>query len=397
MSFFSKIFSQSPKKDELILVFDIGSSSVGGALFYIQKSGIPKIIFSIREPVTLEQEVDADRLLLLTTKSLEAVASKISTKGVGAPKKIFCVLSSPWYASQTRIISLKKNTPFLFNSKLADSLITKEISLFEEEHLKKYVDAGSKIIAIELKNMKTTLNGYDTPEPTNKKTKELEMTMFISMSGEQVLEKIKSVVCRYFGCESIKFSSFTMASFTVARDIFANHENFLLIDIGGEVTDISMIKKEIVRESTSFPLGPNFIIRGVAKELNSTLDEAKSLISLYKDGHADGKMEQKLDSVVGRLSTEWLKKFQESLAGLSNDISIPATIFVNVDQDLADFFSETIKTDQLNQYTLTESKFQVVFLGTEALHNFVQFDKDVIRDPFIMMESIYINRFLSQI
>lgn len=394
MGIFSKLFSGSQKKDELVLVFDIGSSSVGGALFSMQKSGIPKIILSLREPIPLEQEVNSDRFLSLTVKSLELLAGRISLKGVGAPKRVFCVLSSPWYASQTRTISLKKNTPFVFNTKLADDLIAKEISFFEEEHLKKYLDAKSKIVAIELKNMQTILNGYATPNPFNQKAQELEMIMFISMSGEQVLEKIKEAIQKHFSCEGIKFSSFTIASFTVARDIFAHHQDFLLIDIGGEVTDISMIKKEILRGSVSFPLGPNFMIRGVAEELGCSLDEARSFISLFKDGHMDGGTEKKLGPVISKLRGSWLQKFQESLVNLSNDISIPATIFVNVDQELSDFFSETIKSEQLNQYTLTESKFQVIFMGTEMLHGAAEIEKDVTRDPFLIIESIYINRFL---
>ncbi|OGI90186.1 hypothetical protein A2911_02150 [Candidatus Nomurabacteria bacterium RIFCSPLOWO2_01_FULL_40_15] len=388
------IFSKSKNKEELVVVFDVGSSSVGGALFWMQKSGVPKIIFSIREPIILEDKINSDRFLFLTTKSLEIVASKISSKGIGAPKRVFCVLSSPWYASQTRTISLRKNTPFVFSLALANSLITKEINLFEEEHLKKEVDAGNKIIAIELKNMQTILNGYVSPKPLNQKVKELEIMVFISMSGEQVLEKIKEAISPYFNCDKIKFSSFMVASFTVVRDIFAHHENFLLIDIGGEVTDISLIKKEILRGSVSFPLGPNFMIRGVASELNCTLSEAKSFISLYKDGHATESTEQKLGPIISKLKSEWLTLFQESLVTLSNDISIPSVIFLTVDRDLADFFSETIKSEQLNQYALTESKFKVIFFGTEELHGAAVMERNVIRDPFLITEAIYINRFL---
>ena len=126
------IFGGTKHKEELALVFDIGSSSVGGALFIMQKNNVPQIIFSIREPIVLEKEISFDRFLNLAMQSLLMVASKISTQGLGAPKKIFCVLSSPWYASQTRAIVLKKNAPFIFNSKLADSLIEKEIKLFED-------------------------------------------------------------------------------------------------------------------------------------------------------------------------------------------------------------------------------------------------------------------------
>lgn len=388
------IFSKPKEEKELVLVFDIGSSSIGGAVFEVQKRGIPKIIFSIREPIILEEKINSNRFLFLTTKSLETVASKICMKGIGKPSKIFCVLSSPWYAFQTRTIKLEKNIPFLFTSKLADSLIQKEISLFEEEHLAKFSNTDDQVRLIEFKNMKTMLNGYVTSDPYNKKTKKLEMVVFVSMSTEKILKQIEETIFRHFHSEKVRFSSFVIVSFAVARDMFVLQENFLLIDIGGEVTDIAMIKKDILGDSISYPLGRNFMIRGVAKKLDCPLEEAKSLISLYKDGHAVESIEKKFEPIINDLKNEWLKGFQESLANLSDDISVPATIFITVDQDLANFFSKIIKTEQFNQYTLTESEFRIIFLEAQTFHGVATFKEETIRDPFLIIESIYINRFI---
>ncbi|MEK7588601.1 MAG: hypothetical protein AAB438_02165 [Patescibacteria group bacterium] len=390
MGFFSRIKSTS----ELALVIDIGSSSVGASLFWMQSTGIPKIIFSMREPITLEEDLTIDRFMFFTIKSLNMIVSKICMTGIGRPSKIFCVLSSPWYASQTRVVKLEKNASFIFTEKLADSLIQKEVSLFKEEYAVKDSHPENKIRPIELKNMKTILNGYDTPKPINQKAKSLEMTIFASVSQEEILQKIEETVNRHFHTKEIRFSSFVMSSFTVARDMFVNQDNFLLINIGGEVTDISMIKKEIIQESVSYPAGRNFIIRSVAKSLGITLPEAKSLLSLYKDGHMEGNGDSKAENVINDIKTKWLKKFQESLSNLTNDISIPATIFITVDEDLFQFFSDIIKTEQFNQYTLTESKFRLIFLSTEALHGIATFEGDTIRDPFLIIEAIYINRFL---
>ena len=158
-----------------------------------------------------------------------------------------------------------------------------------------------------------------------------------------------------------------------------------------------MIKKNVLRDSISFPLGRNFLTRGVASSLGCALNEANSLISLFKDEHTEKTLAKKLALIINRLKAEWLRKFQESLADLSNDISIPATIYIIVDKDLTDFFSETIKTEQFNQYTLTESKFKVIFLNTELLHGITIFEEKVIREPFLIIDSIYINRFLIKI
>jgi len=391
---FMRIFSDDKKKEELMLVFDIGSSSVGGALFLMQNSRVPKIIFSIRESITLQKDLNADQFLSFTIKSLDIIVNKIYMAKLGAPKRIFCVLSSPWHVSQARVIKLAKNTPFVFTSKLADSLIQKEISLFEEEHLKKYANTGSSFRSIEFKNIKTMLNGYETSQPLNQKVKEIEMTVFISISEELVLKKIEETIGQYFHFKEIKFSSFVIASFTIVRDIYINQENFLLIEIGGEVTDISMIKKNTLRESSSFPLGRNFIIRGVSSILRSSLDEAKSFISLFQNGHTALDMSKKLSPIIDKLKMEWLQKFQESLANLSNDISIPETIYMVVDKDLAGFFCETIENEQFNQYTLTESKFKVVFLSVEVFHGMATFEENIVRDSGLIIDSIYINRFL---
>ncbi|OGI62957.1 hypothetical protein A2818_00345 [Candidatus Nomurabacteria bacterium RIFCSPHIGHO2_01_FULL_40_12] len=388
------IFRADKEKNKLALVFDIGSSSVGGALFYMQDSGFPNIIFSIRQPITLEADINVDRFFILTIKALEIVANRICMAGMGAPHMIFCVLSSPWYVSQNRIMRLKKNAPFIFTSKLADELIQKELALFKEEHLQKYTNIAHSIRPIEFKNIKTSLNGYETLSPLNQKAKELEMSIFVSMSEEQVLGKIEETIKKNFQSKEIKFSSFVMASFAVVRDMYINQENFLLIDIGGEVTDISMVKKNVLREATSFPLGSNFLIRGVASAFACSLGEAKSYLSLFKDEHAEKSVLEKLEAIINKLRTEWLLKFQDSLARLTSDISVPATIYMAVDKEFAEFFSEIIKNEQFNQYTLTESKFKIIFLSTEIFHGMAVFKEDVIRDSFLIIDSVYINRFL---
>ena len=388
------IFWSKKSKEKLVLVFHIGSSSVGGALFSVQDSGVPKIILSINEEIDLQNTFNIDEFLSTTLESLEILVEKIHKAGMGVPKMTFCILSSPWYVSQTRVIRLEKNAPFIFTSKLALDLIQKEISLFEEEYLAKYRDAKSPVKVIEFKNIKTVLNGYETSSPLDQKIRELEMTIFISISGEQVLQKIEKIITRHFHLAEIKFSSFIMTAFAVVRDIYAYNTDFLLIDIGGVVTDISMIKKNILHESISFPLGLNFMIRGVASALHCSLSQARSLVSLLKDGHATESATKKIGSVVDRLKTEWLHKFQESLSNLSHDISIPSTIYLAVNKEMANFFTETIKNEQFNQYTLTESKFQVIFLDTKVFHGMANFEDNVVRDSNLIIDSIYINRFL---
>lgn len=382
------------EKENFVLLFDIGSSSIGGVFLKTQNSGIPKIVFSVREPIVLKEEINVDQFLSLTIKSLEIVVNKAYMAGFGKPDKIFCTLSSPWYVSQTRIINYTKNTPFVFTAKLADNLIQNEINVFEMEHLAQYINTEHSVRIIELKNIKIMMNGYETTSPLNQKGKELEMTVFISMSPEKILKTIENVIAKHFHFKEIFFTSFVMAFFTVIRDLYSHQDDFLLVDIGGEVTDISIVKKNILREAVSFPIGRNSVVRGVAYESKYSLDEAKSSISLLKDDHADALMVKKFEPIISKLKTEWLQKFQESLSTLSHDISVPHTIYMAIDKDFVGFFSEIIKTEQFNQYTLTDSKFEVIVLNAEILQGLASFEGGTLRDPFLIIGSIYINRFL---
>ena len=387
--------STSKEKDELVLIFDIGSSVISGGLFLMQKSGVPKIIFTVRENINIPTTIDANKFLLLTLQSLKVVTEKIHNAGLGAPDKIFCVLSSPWYLSQTRFIDLEKNTEFIFTPQLADDLVKNEVSLFKAERGPTFGITRDRDRTIELKNIKIYLNGYETAKPLKQRAKTLEMIIFISISPEDVLDRIEKTISKFFHPKELKFVSSSLALFVTVRDLFNNQDNFLLVDIGGDLTNISMTKKDILRESISFPSGINFFIRGLSKGMRCSLSEAQSFLSLYRDGHASLDVAKKIETIVDGLKTEWLHKFQESLANLSNDISVPANIYMFVEQEWASFFSELIKKEQFNQYTLAEDKFKITPLNTEALHGLASFGDNVLRDPALIVGAVYINRHMN--
>jgi hypothetical protein len=387
------MFSSLKKEDELFLVFDLGSASVRGAIFTIDSNKVPHILFSVSEPIKLKDELNFDEFFKATISALDIVSGKIFFKKLGAPKKIFAILSSAWFVSEIRNISYESDKNFVFDQKFADSLIKTEIEKFEKE----YGDKDSEfkeMTPIELRTTKILLNGYNVPAPMNQKTQKAEMSIFVSLSSKVFVKKVEETINKHFSIAEIKFSSFVMASFAVVRNLFISQENFILIDISGEITDISMVKKDILNSSISFPFGVNYILRNIAKNFNCSIYHAKSMFALYKENHADEETMKRMDFIIKTLAKDWLRRFQESLTNFSNDISIPSTIFLTVENDFADFFSETIKSDQFHQYTLADSKFKIIYMGTQALHGIAIYENSEKRDPFITIDCIYISNFL---
>lgn len=394
------LFSFNTKKD-LVAVFDISSGSVGGALVQIseKESGThATILYSTRVPIIFQTNLNFERFLASMLSSLVEVSSELEKQKLGAPKDVFCFLASPWYASQTRIIKLSKEAPFTITEKIIKGLIDAEVKAFETEELKKYSGLGNHTRIIENETVVMSVNGYKTESPLGRKARDLELTLFMSMSPERVTQSVEHIIKKHFNVSTIRFSSFIFSFFVAVRDLFMKQENFLLLDIGGEITDLAIVKNNILHESVSFPLGKSFLIRRIASSLNTTPEEGLSLLRIFLAGDMEETQALRLKDILEKARIEWLSSFQSSLATISNDLSLPETVFITVDDDVSSWFFDSIKKEEYNQYTLTEKQFNVIMLGASPLNKVSEFAASLkSRDQFLMIESIFITRIINRI
>ncbi len=322
-------------------------------------------------------------------------AGRVKQAKLGAPVRSYCFLASPWYACQIRTIRLAKGAPFIFTEKLRQELVTKEITLFETTDLKKFGPPESLKI-LETKNVEVKLNGYRVDDPFGKKVREVELTVFFSVSPKIVLEYIEHAIEKSFTLPKLHFFSFLFSSFVVMRNLFTHDEEFLLVDIGGEVTDISLVKKANLVHAVSYPLGKNFVLRRLASALGKTMPEVRSLIALYLQGGLDASAKSTLEPQLASAKTEWLSAFQKSLFSITNELSLPEKVLITADMELADWFREVIETEEFSQYVLTEKKFNAILVGGSLLYDFCNLADNVERNPFLMLESVFAIRSTNQ-
>ena len=124
------LFSKNKKNSNSspVVLFDIGSGSVGAALVVFGKDDKPTILHSVRAPITFQKEIRPDLFIKRMLHSLESVALELEQKGIAKlgrgifGKKhigeILCVFSSPWYTSQTKILTYERKKPFMVDSRL---------------------------------------------------------------------------------------------------------------------------------------------------------------------------------------------------------------------------------------------------------------------------------------
>lgn len=386
-------FNSSSNKERLVAIFDIGSGSVGGALARIPTDGkgIPTIIKSARTEIAFKNELDFGVFLNDMLEALSSTATELYKGKVGAPREIVCVMASPWYLSETRTVKMSKEHSFVFTNRLADELFQKEIDSLKEKYQTKYGGVDSAPEIIEHQVMGVSLNGYSIPDPIGKKSKSVEMNIIMSLSPKLCLDKIKRTLSKTYHSTPVSFSSFAVASYIAVRDRYISTNSYLLLDISGEITDVGIVSKGILKATLSFPFGKKTFFKYMCSKLEIELRDAKELFSLYSSGTISKKLKDKLDPLFKSIEGSWGEALRECIGTLPRTLTLPGTIFLTADSDMRDWFVNVVRNDEYIQSMVAERKCTVITLEGPEFLNMCNV-KDGLCDPFLMIEAIAIMR-----
>lgn len=388
-----KFLFNTKKKEKLIAIFDIGSGSVGGALVRIpsDEGSLPIIIKTTRTDIVNRKDVNFNLFLKDMSLALGFASRALYNSKLGAPDEIVCVLASPWYISETRSIKFSKEHSFVFSKKILDGLLEKELLSLDEIYKNKYSDIESLPEVIEHPIVGVALNGYHVNDPVGKRTRSIEMNMIISLSPKICIEKIKDTISKNFHHTPISFSSFMVSSFLSVRDRYMIEDSYLILDIGGEVTDIGIVSKGVLKDSISFPYGRKTLYREICNKLNIEPRDAHELFSLYNKKTISDKEKSKLEPVLEIIKNSWKSYFVQSVNSLPKTLTIPNFIFMTIDDDIKDWFFRVINNEDYIKSMAPNKKFNLKPINGPEFLNMCAVTNGAC-DPFLMMEAISVSK-----
>lgn len=392
----SQLSFANHKKNKLVALLDIGSSSVGGALvaFSSEKDGAsPTVLWSKRNEIPFQETVNIEHFLQGILSALKTVAKAMSVEAKEHPTAIFCTLSSPWCLSQTRVAKSSFAQPSIVTQKIIDALVDAEAASFRSG-LASYLESG---VILEQKIMRVELNGYATQKPYGERAQDIDISLYMSATPQSFLNTIRQSIEEIFHRSVDQYHSLALVSFSAFRDIFPERENFLICDIGGEVTDLSLVKNNILVETVSFPKGMMMFIRDAVSLLKRPPEEVLSRLALHFGGRHDDTLSAKFDSLVTEGRNKWLSSFREAIAELRSRNFLPDEIELTAHPIIEKWIGPSLSQTPfaVGISGVGGGNLKTHIIDAAFLRKLVSFKDIVDVDSFLALEALFAGKILN--
>ena len=384
------------KKEEIIAVIDLGSASVGGMLIKKTAKSGQEIITSTRVPINFLMDVDFQAFWRCAVNSLNKVMSQLLKDYPKGPDKVLCAFSHLWVISQTRVIKVKKNEKFKIDKNFLDKIIENEIKTFKIQGQTQIASLKENVELVEYKIMRTSLNGYNVENPFDKWTKRFSAYVHMSLIDNSIKKTLQESFLKNFGDVTIEFRTMPFIIFSILKNLDKIDEGFLFLDIGGETSDISLVRRNVLEETISFPRGKNFLIRKVASAFKTFVDDAISILNSYQNNQISPAILEKLIPIIEFAKKEWNDYLEKTMQELSRELPLPKKILVVSNTSVFEEFVQGVKNESLAKFTILSKPFELERISAEALKDHFIFKRNinVDNDVFLMLESIFADKFL---
>jgi hypothetical protein len=350
-------------KSKAVAVFDISSSSVAGAHVLLESKGdmhSVSILVQERRDSNLEEELNIERFVNDTAKTLETVIEHVRNADLHHPSMIQVVLGSPWYSSYTRTIAYSKNTFFSVTERLVESLIEKEVA-----YLLRQPDGqgtlGDSFVVAEQQLSHTVLNGYETNEPYGKKVQSLELILHISLIPKIVADRFTSIIRRSYGSRKIQVTTGAYAAFVALRDHGAMASDCVLIDIGEEVTDVAFVRGNLLLSQQSFPVGTYELYRALSGITGNTI-EARALVEAYRLKKLSPSSTRSVEKALQLFVGSWQQALHTTVDASNTGFQFPTQCYIVADYRFETIFTNIIAHDPFLLHAATAKEITATFI-----------------------------------
>ncbi len=333
----------------LSLVIDIQSDVVEGTLIKFPPKTAklpdpqnPEILYSTAFNVPRKVHTDGDYMAKMMLRAVEDVASCV-VKEMGSItdeqiQSVHYILSSPWVISQSKTVEVvyEKET------EITDSMVKAVIEKDREELIAKY---EADMVFVEQKIFDVELNGYSIEKYHGKRAKTLKISFAFTLSSDKVIKKIQAAIVQHLHVKKDYFHSAILLQYLSSRAVAAGEE-YTVLHVHGEFTDVVVVKKGFSSYLASFPFGTSTLIKKTSATLNTSFEMTSSTLSMYMEKKLNDEELKNVEIVLMPILNGWQSECTKTLAGIGEHVALPKTIHLYTGGPFAPLFK--LSLEQIN-------------------------------------------------
>lgn len=387
------VFSSEKKviESSKYLLIDIGSDFISATLVAVSAMAPfkkPEIYFFTKERIAVSENFDFKFFVMQMGKALKKVCTDVVHSSNSIPEEVHVFLHSPWCAQQNRNITFVKTSSFEFTQGFARELIKRELARIGKEN-SGLVSGPANVFEYQTVGVK--LNGYEVANPFGKSAKEVSMNVETAFAEEEILNNIKELLAHAFNERNIIFHSAVLSSYVAVMDTVSDVKDFLLLTVGGNISELTLVRNDKLLQSASFPCGENNILQKASLALGVPVHEVETWHKLSSSGKADSNIIAQLKHVHADISNYFNELFRGALVGITETLHAPKNIFVIASPTVAPAVMDFIQNDEFAQYTLAQEKFNVIIVDEFKVRAFMRVTSIHAPDVRSYIDCLFIN------
>jgi cell division protein FtsA len=171
------------------------------------------------------------------------------------------------------------------------------------------------------------IDGYRIVNPLNFKGGKVK----VSVSSSFVLSSDFEMIEKIVGDLNLKLLKISYGPYAVlkaigGRDVFGF--NAIMLDVGGNITDIVMVKNGNVQKAGMFVLGGRMFTKRIAHKFGLTEDQAEDLKIKYSKDQIDGADSKRIAEILEQDIDLWFSGVELTLESYAENYLLPAQILV---------------------------------------------------------------------
>jgi len=340
------------KTNPFYLVLDIGTEALKGLVFQ-RKEGKTAVLASSsyyldQFGVWDSRDFKAD----VVKKGINIVCQDLGKSGV---KYDMAVVQLPADVLKSRVIYHKfsrRNPKEAIGKREAKEVYDrvlretkKNYSLF---YSKETGILPQDIQIINSENIEIKIDGYRVPGLLGYEGKTLEFKFLLTFSLRDNFKKYKKIIDDL----DLRSVSITHQSQNL-QQIAKEHPDCILIDIGGEITQIFLIREEKLEIAEDFNIGGADFTSALSQSLGLQKERARSLKERYSKGELSESVRERIKEHLERITEEWLFELKSKIA--NRKILFPPNIFLFGGGSLLPDISETLEKAKWENTSFIES------------------------------------------